>query len=330
MKNSSELQSEKIQVKIPGWRELIAAVKDGHREFVEMLRATGLLDRYGLATSEVHGYEEIELHAITLAIVSAGRPAEMRAKSFLTYASHWIDDFFDSPVHVIDPAQLMRDRGDIRRALANMGPPGQVGFAMADRAHHPQAVYQCLHRMLYGGLAQRSTSYEERHALAQEYRAVATRFLREELVARINQIQLEAYWTTNKTVLEVANAAEEVLDFDTTELWNLVFAPAIYCQDAAEERARGELNFSPEEEPRVSELLKMIELGAEYLVKRRWMNDFHVRQIEFVARFIPNLPDEVTSAYATLIRRLDLLPLSSRAGSGACIDEVLAAGARPA
>jgi hypothetical protein len=307
MTNSSKSNSHKLRVNVPRWGELMAAVNDGHQEFIETLRSTGLLERYGRCASEVHGYEEIELHAITLAIPSAGRPDEMRAKSFLTYASHWIDDFFDSPVHVIDPAQLMRDRADIRCALANMGPPGRVGFAMAARVRHPQAVFQCLHRMLYGGLAQRSTCSAERHMLAQEYREVATRCVRGELVRRINQIQLEAYWTTNKTVLEIANAVEPVLDFDTTELWNLLFAPAIYCQDAAEERARGELNFSADEEPRLPELLKMIELAVEYLVQCRWENDYRVRQIEFVARFIPNLPDEVSSAYAAVIRRLDSL-----------------------
>ena len=42
-------------------------------------------------------------------------------------------------------------------ALTNMGPVGQVGFAMANRVPHPEAIYKTLHRMLYGGLVQRST-----------------------------------------------------------------------------------------------------------------------------------------------------------------------------
>src|SRR5690349_8941265 len=97
MSKISKLKSEQILVNVPGWSGLMDAVRDGHREFLEVLRASGLLARYGVSASEVHGYEEIELHAITLAIPSAGKYEEMRTKSFLTYVSHWIDDFFESP-----------------------------------------------------------------------------------------------------------------------------------------------------------------------------------------------------------------------------------------
>jgi hypothetical protein len=32
--------------------------------------------------------------------------------------------------------------------------------------------------------------------------------------------------------LEISNAAERELDFTASELWNLVYAPALYYQDA--------------------------------------------------------------------------------------------------
>ena len=159
---------EKLYGTIPQWRELIAAVRAGEAEFVDTLAATGLLEKYGKATSTVHDYSDIEGHAFILGIVSEDRWDEVQAKSYLTYASHWIDDFLDCPERVGDPAQLMRDRHDIRRALLNLGPVGQVGFAMADRVPHPEGVHKALHRMLYGGLVQRSKSYEERHALVSE------------------------------------------------------------------------------------------------------------------------------------------------------------------
>ena len=119
----------------------------------------------GKVTSTVHDYGDIEGHAFILGIVSEDRWDEVQTKSYLTYASHWIDDFIDCPDRVAHPAQLMEDRHDIRNALANMGPVGQVGFAMANRVPHPEAIYKTLHRMLYGGLVQRSKSYAERHAL---------------------------------------------------------------------------------------------------------------------------------------------------------------------
>ena len=285
---------------IPSGKDLLAAVRAGHAEFRDMLAKAGLLDEYGLSTSTVHDYQDIEVHAFILGIVSAGRWDEVQTKSFLTYASHWIDDFFDSPAKVIDPARLLADRSDIRQALANMGRVGQVGFAMANRARHPAAVYKALHRMLYGGLVQRAGDYAERHALVEEYLAVATQFVDPRLVAEIQRLQPEAYWTTNKTVLELLNAAEEEVDFNTSELWNLVYASALYYEDVQEERAQGEMSFEEEEAPRLAEMLKMIRLGARYLAPRFKRGSTQMWQLEFVARAIPNLPDEVVREYRSL------------------------------
>ncbi|MFI5352520.1 MAG: hypothetical protein ACHQZS_06095 [Candidatus Binatales bacterium] len=285
---------------IPSCEELLAAVRAGHAEFRDMLAKAGLLDDYGLSNSTVHDYRDIEVHAFTVGIVSEGRWDEVQTKSFLTYASHWIDDFFDSPAKVIDPGRLLADRRDIRQALANMGRVGQVGFAMANRARHPAAVYKALHRMLYGGLVQRAADYAERHALVEEYPAVATQFVDPRLVAEIRHLQPEAYWTTNKSVLELLNAAEEDLDFNTSELWNLVYASALYYEDVEEERAQGELNFEEGEAPRLSEMLKMIRLGARYLAPIFEPGSSQMWQVEFVARAIPNLPDEVVREYRSL------------------------------
>ena len=291
---------ESLYSRIARWREILAAVKAGRAEFVDMLAHAGLLEQFGLVTSTVHPYHEIEVHAFILGIVSGDRWDEVQTKSYLTYASHWIDDFFDSPEKVPNPAQLKADRGDICRALANMGPVGNVGFAMANRVRHPEAVYKSLHRMLYGGLVQRASDYAERHALVEEYQPIATRFVDPRLVEKIRELQPEAYWTTNKTVLELLNAAENEVDFDTAELWNLVYAPALYFQDADEERSRGELNFEEHEAPRLSEMIKMVQLGARYLGRMYERSSLQFRQLEFAAVSIPNLPGAVLRAYRSL------------------------------
>ena len=285
---------------IPSCEELLAAVRAGHAEFRDMLAKAGLLDDYGLSNSTVHDYRDIEVHAFTVGIVSEGRWDEVQTKSFLTYASHWIDDFFDSPAKVIDPGRLLADRRDIRQALANMGRVGQVGFAMANRARHPAAVYKALHRMLYGGLVQRAADYAERHALVEEYPAVATQFVDPRLVAEIRHLQPEAYWTTNKSVLELLNAAEEDLDFNTSELWNLVYASALYyegcrggaCPGRVELRGRrsAEVVRDAQDDPARGEVSRAdLRAGSSQM----W-------QVEFVARAIPNLPDEVVREYRSL------------------------------
>jgi hypothetical protein len=149
---------ESLYRTIPRWREIVAAVRAGEAEFQHMLARAGLRE-LGTSTSSVHPDQDMEVHAFVLGIVSEDRWDEIQTKSFLTYASHWIDDFFDSPDRVADPVQLLRDRHDIRLALANMGPVGAVGFAMSNRVPHPEAIYKTLHRMLYGGLVQRSPDY---------------------------------------------------------------------------------------------------------------------------------------------------------------------------
>ncbi len=284
---------------IPRWREIIAAVRAGEAEFQHMLAKAGLLE-LGTSTSAVHPDNDIEVHAFILGIVSEDRWDEIQTKSFLTYASHWIDDFFDSPDRIADPGQLLRDRYDIRQTLANMGPVGAVGFAMANRVPHPQAIYKTLHRMLYGWLVQRSHDYAERQNLVREYRDVAARFVAAHLFERIRELQPEAYWTTNKSVLEISNAAERELDFTTAELWNLVYAPALYYQDADEERARGELSFEEREEPKLSEMVKMIRLGAKHLARTYPPGSPQMRQLEFLARSFGNLPVEVIDEYRSL------------------------------
>jgi hypothetical protein len=291
---------ERLYQTIPRSRDIVAAVRAGEAEFQDFLAKAGLLER-GASTSSVHPDDDIALHAFVLGIVSEDRWDEIQTKSFLTYASHWIDDFFDSPDKVEDPDQLLRDRRDIRRALANMGPVGAVGFAMAGRVPHPEAIYKTLHRMLYGGLVQRSHEHAERQQLVREYLDVATRFVDPRMVEAIRKLQPEAYWTTNKSVLEISNAAERELDFNTAELWNLVYAPALYYQDAEEERARGELSFEEDDEPRLPEMVRMIRLGARELARVYAPGSPQMSQIDFVARSFVNLPAEVVREYRSLL-----------------------------
>jgi hypothetical protein len=291
---------ERLYQTIPRSRDIVAAVRAGEAEFRDFLAKAGLLER-GASTSSVHPDDDIALHAFVLGIVSEDRWDEIQTKSFLTYASHWIDDFFDSPDKVEDPDQLLRDRRDIRRALAKMGPVGAVGFAMAGRVPHPEAIYKTLHRMLYGGLVQRSHDHAERQQLVREYLDVATRFVDPRMVEAIRKLQPEAYWTTNKSVLEISNAAERELDFNTAELWNLVYAPALYYQDAEEERARGELSFEEDDEPRLPEMVRMIRLGARDLARVYAPGSLQMSQLDFVARSFANLPAEVVREYRSLL-----------------------------
>jgi len=287
---------------VPAWPELLAAVRDGEVQFTRSLEAAGLSDSFGVSTSIVHDYREIELHAVILGIVSVPRWSEVRCKSYLTYASHWIDDFFDNPGKVPCPERLLANRYDVSHALASIDRPGAVGFAMARRARHPRAVFKALHRMFYGGLVQRSTDRSERARLMSEYRQVATRFVLADLADAIRDLNPSAYWTTNKTVLELLAAAEVQVDYTRCEAWNLLYAPAIYCQDAEEERARGELSFD-DDAPAIDDLLEMIRLGDRFLGACDGYSRLSVCQLDFVTRSLPNLPSEIAAEYHKILAR---------------------------
>ncbi len=124
----NRLQFDRLYATVPRSQELLAAVLAGQREFIDLLGRPGFTEPQATSTSAVHDYREVELHAFILGIVSGDRWDKVQTKSFLTYGSHWIDDFFDAPAVAADAAQLTADCGDIQRALANMGRPGEIGF----------------------------------------------------------------------------------------------------------------------------------------------------------------------------------------------------------
>ena len=113
-------------------------------------------------------------------------------------------------------------------------------------------------------------------------------------------MQPEAYWATNKTVIELLHAAEKELDFSASELWNLIYAPALYYQDADEESIRGELNFDTQEAPRRSEMVRMIRIGARYVSGLYGPDSPQMRQLKFLALSFQNLPPEIANEYRAL------------------------------
>jgi hypothetical protein len=154
--------------------------------------------------------------------------------------------------------------------------------------------------MLYGGLVQRSRDQVQRRILMREYREVATRRVDAPIARKIGTLQPQAYWATNKTVLELLNAAEPNLDFTTSELWNLIYAPALFYQDADEESARGELSFEADETPQLSEMIRMIRLGSGYLARRYHEDSPQMQQLKFLALTFQNQPDEVVREYRSI------------------------------
>src|SRR5260370_42550929 len=106
--------------------------------------------------------------------------------------------------------------------------------------------------------------------------------------------------------MEISSVAERELDLNTAELWSLVYAPALYYQDAEEERARGELSFEDDEAPRLPEMVRMIRLGARDLARVYAPGTPQMCQLDFVARSFGTLPAEVVREYRSLLEERQL------------------------
>lgn len=279
-------------------------VKEGENDFIADIKMRGL-DKLGVDTSGVHAYSDIEVQAFILGIPSKDNLQEIAVRSYLTYGTHWIDDFFDNPKLGVQFDTMFKDRHDIKKVLADMGTVGQVGFLLTEKVPNQEGAYKGLGRMLYGGLVQRSYSREQRTLLIREYQDLGIRFVDNRVAKEIKSIQPEAYLMTNKTVLEFINAAEPNLDFTVQELWNLIYAPALYFHDIAEEERSGESSFEGDEKPKDEEMVKMTRVGAKHL--SQFPDDrlnLRIQQLQFLlSAFRKNLPDAVIFEYQTIIKQ---------------------------
>ena len=278
-------------------------VRLGEADFIADLKKHGL-DTLGIETSTVHAYNDLEKQALVIALPSVGRPDEVRRKSYLTYAAHWIDDFMDDPQLVQDPEALFANRKDIRSALGAMGNPGKVGFLMAQKSEHPEAVLKGLHRVLYGGLIQRSSERSQREQLLREYSPIGADGLDTRLARDILKLRPAVYLTTNKVVFEIFNSTEEGFNPNVSELWNLIYAPALYFHDIHEEEKRGQSNATPEERPTVAEMAEMIRMTQGHLREipdpRQSLRFKQLRVLNEMFRKV--LPSEIIEAYRDILQ----------------------------
>lgn len=293
---------EALYSQVPGWENILVSVKEGREKFNADLQANGL-ERFGLDTSKVHDYSDIETQAFILGIPSKENPEEISTKSYLTYGAHWIDDFFDNSNLGVQDEKLFDDRRDIKKVLNNLDKVGQVGFFLTDKVPNPEGVYKGLGRILYGGLVQRSHSKEQREMLVREYQDLGIKNIDNHIAEEIKQIQPEVYWMTNKTVIELINSSESFLNFTVQELWNLIYTPALYYHDIAEEEKSGESSFDKKERPRIEEMIKMIKIGAKHLSEFPDEKlDLRMEQLRFLlTAFRKVLPDQIISEYELIV-----------------------------
>jgi hypothetical protein len=292
---------------VQNYEKILDMVRRGRVYFQDEVRNRNLRPS---STSHVHSDGDVEVHAFALSIPSAGNGTEMIIKSFLVYSAHLLDDHFDNK-------QLNdRDRyGDISKhrqshneLLGCMGKVGGLGHYMAHlKGVFPYGVYKALQRMAFGGLIQLADNQGDQEMYMGEHKDLALQMVDGEFRGDVQKISPLTYWLTTKTVLEMFFAAEPSPPYDPTlaESWNLVYAPALYVHNAAEELDAGEMNFFDNEPPTTDEMLGMIDIGSHY-IKKRSSSDSRlpqrVDQLTFLRRaFEPVLPGEISQSYERLV-----------------------------
>lgn len=292
----------KLYPSVKSNKRILDGVKKGEEDFLNWLG-----NGFSHDTSQVHDYGDVQVQAFILAIPSKDDLERIVTKTFLCYASHFIDDHFDRPDLDPYPEKLAKHRHDIKGLFDSMGKIGELGHLMAQRTNHPEAVYKGHQRMVYGGLVQLARNKEEQDMYLSEYKQLGLKDVSDDVRQDITKIRDVAYWITNKFCGEFFFAAEVMYNSTLVELWNLIIRPAGYLHDNIEEREKGELNFFGKPEPSVDEMVEMIDIAVKHI------NNYEderasqrLQQIQFLRRaFEPVLPKEVQDAYARLEKQLE-------------------------
>jgi len=281
---------------------ILEGVRIGEEEFLEDLRIMNLLKD----SSRVHNYDDVQVQAFIVGIPSDNNPEEIANQSYMCYAAHFIDDYFDRPDLDPYPEKLAMYRHDIKGLLDSMGNVGKIGHIMAQRVKHPEGVYKALKRMAYGGLIQLARNPEDQAIFLAEYKKVGLEGVSDAIKEEVLKIRDIPYWTTNKFLGEFFFAAEPALDYTLAELWNLAIGPAGYLHDNCEEEQTGELNFFGEENPTIDELVEMIHIASKNI--RDYENgraSQRLEQVRFLRKaFEPVFPVKIFEAYQRLEEQL--------------------------
>ena len=289
---------EKLYSIIPEHEKILTAVRKGREKFEADIAKFGFENPH---MSKVHSYEDVEVQAFILGIPADLNLNEIAVKAYHTYGAHFVDDFFDRPNLGPSTETLERNCKDIEDCLKAVGTLGLFANRMAEKALHPEGAYKGLHRMIYGSLIQKTPVGEKQNQHLREFKELGLQGVDEEVAQDIRTIPDITYWETTKTVQEFLFASDPDFNMTRTELWNLIYAPALYYHDIKEEEVQGEINFS--EPPQIEDMLRMIDIGKKHLANYpdpRFSQ--RSQQLQFlVSVFQKNLPTPIIDKYKELI-----------------------------
>lgn len=297
--DDSPSKLSKTYYKVPEYESIIRCVKEGRSRFEELLGSSSHM-------SCVHSYEDVEVQAFILALPSLGNDEEMRMKAYLTYATHWVDDFFDQfQFESSIKRGIKKHRTDLNAVLALFGEDVlEVNRSLYTHSVHKAAVQNGVHRLLYGSLINHADSLEEQQQYLDEHTSLFFNDLdlplRHEIRKKLNPLLIGL---TNKTAQEFWFGCEKTYDPNVTALYTLLYTPALYFHDYEEESSEQELQFLETAPPSVKDLNTMIELFRDMI--GHYHDDrknLRFRQLQFVVEsFQSVLPGDTRRAYENVL-----------------------------
>jgi len=297
---TSKLQ--RLYFTVPNHEIILSAVKVGRAMFERDIKHLGFGSPH---MSKVHSYEDVEVQAFVLGIPADLNTEEIAIKSYLTYGLHFADDIFDAPDLEPSVDVLEKNCRNIRTCLMSVGRIGKFAQGMIDKTIHKKGAYKGLHLMIYGSLVQKTQVGEKQNRLLKEFKEIGLKGVAIEVGKDIEKIRDIAYWTTTKTVLEILMASDPVFDMTRPQLWNIIYAPALYYHDIDEEKIQHEINFT--EPPTIEEMINMINIAQKHI--RNYPDtrlSQRVLQLRFLFTAFQNkLPQQISHKYEELIKYLE-------------------------
>jgi hypothetical protein len=291
--------------KVKGYEDILKHVNSGLRSFDYELAYRGLRDE---SRSLVHADEDVEVQSFFVCIPSTGIQdfaKEMRHKAYLVKGAHFFDDHVDNPDLNFYLEGMMKNRGEIRSLLASMERVGEVADFLACTTDHSDGVYKALRRIVYGGLIQFSENQSTQEMLFEEHKDIAIKGLDRQFGKDAANIRPIAYWLTTKAILEMFFAAESAYNPTQTEAWNLVYSPAFYAMNAAEEEEHEGMKFLGNEKPKTDEMREMIDIGTSHIINIQDVRlPKRVLQMEFMLGAFEPVLGDLSEVYSKAYSRL--------------------------
>lgn len=295
---------ERLYFNIPNYIIILEGVRRGREEFENDVKKLGFKSP---RTSQTHSYRDVEVQAFALGIPADWSISEIAVKSYHTYGAHFVDDLIERPDIGLSEEFLEKNCMNFDTCLNAVGRLGVLMNAMIKKAVHPDAARKGLHRMIYGSLIQKTPIGEKQIRHLREFKELGLFGVAPAVAKDIRKIKDIPYWMTTKTVLELDMSSDPHFDMTRTELWNLIYAPAIYYHDIAEEEIGKEINFA--ENPSINDMVQMINISTNHIsnhIDERFNQ--RILQLKFVlAVFQKNLPQHLQKSYKNLITILEEL-----------------------